>query len=85
MIFAHLQAVKTLQSFKISDMCNLKQGCSLVKDQGVVSESSFFTCYLIILSVSILYSVDSRMINKYQVVGGMRTEETDVLGENLLQ
>jgi hypothetical protein len=27
-----------------------------------------------ILSVSMLYSVDSRMINEYQVVGGMRTD-----------
>jgi hypothetical protein len=51
----------------------------LVKDQGVVSGSSFFTYYLMILSMSILYNVDSRMINEYQIVGGMRTEETEVL------
>jgi hypothetical protein len=74
MIFAHLQPVEALQSFKISDLFTSKQGCSLVKDQGVVSGSSIFTCYLMILSVSILYSVDSRMINEYQVVGGMRTD-----------
>jgi hypothetical protein len=29
--------------------------------------------------MSILYNVDSRMINEYQIVGGMRTEETEVL------
>jgi hypothetical protein len=37
------------------------------------------------LSVSRLYSTDYRMINEYGAVGGMRTGETYVFGENLPQ